>query len=75
MFCIKFVSMSEWRVQHRTEECAERTWERETGAPLVPRKREQGAASRCHGNVIRGHRWCRCSVTLRHRWCLIPVRA
>ncbi|MBQ4535013.1 MAG: hypothetical protein IJA18_07410 [Ruminococcus sp.] len=44
---IKFVPTSEWQVQQRTEECAERTWER-----------EQGAASRCHGSVIRGHRWC-----------------
>ncbi|MBQ8181553.1 MAG: hypothetical protein IJ010_06245 [Ruminococcus sp.] len=25
---------------------------------VYARKREQGAASRCHGNVIRGHRWC-----------------
>ena len=33
---IKFVPTSEWRVQCRTEECAERTWERGTGAPLVP---------------------------------------
>ena len=36
MFCIKFVPTSEWRVQLRTEECAERTWERDSGAPLVP---------------------------------------
>ena len=33
---IKFVPTSEWQVLHRTEECAERTWER-----------GQGAASRC----------------------------
>jgi len=39
MIGIKFVPTSEWRVQHRTEECAERTWERETGAPLVPVQR------------------------------------
>ena len=37
MFCIKFVPTSEMRVSLRTEECAERTWER-----------EQGAASRCY---------------------------
>ncbi|MBO5319961.1 MAG: hypothetical protein J6B01_09185 [Ruminococcus sp.] len=36
MIDIKFVPTSEWRVSLRTEECAERTWER-----------EQGAASRC----------------------------
>ncbi|MBR6623223.1 MAG: hypothetical protein IKK91_04910 [Ruminococcus sp.] len=39
MFGIKFVPTSERRVSLRTEECAERTWER-----------EQGAASRC-GNA------------------------
>ena len=33
---IKFVPTSEWQVLHRTEECAERTWERDSGAPLVP---------------------------------------
>ncbi len=36
MFCIKFVPTSEMRVQFRTEEYAERTWERGTAAPLVP---------------------------------------
>ncbi len=36
MFGIKFVPTSERRVSLRTEECAERTWERGTGAPLVP---------------------------------------
>ena len=46
---IKFVHTSDWRVQYRTEECAARTWERVSGAPLVPaRKRELGAASRFH---------------------------
>ncbi len=49
MFCIKFVPTSEWRVQLRTEECAERTWERGTGAPLVPVQRHAagGTASAC----------------------------
>jgi len=32
---IKFVPTSEWRVSLRIEECAERTWERDSGAPLV----------------------------------------
>ncbi|MBQ4534332.1 MAG: hypothetical protein IJA18_03955 [Ruminococcus sp.] len=40
MYGIKFVPTSEWQVQRRTEECAERTWER-----------EQSAASRCLTNV------------------------
>ncbi len=35
---IKFVPTSEWQVLHRTEECAERTWDRVSGAPLVPKK-------------------------------------
>ncbi|MBR6622835.1 MAG: hypothetical protein IKK91_02890 [Ruminococcus sp.] len=39
MIGIKFVPTSEWQVLHRTEECAERTWERGTGAPLVPVQR------------------------------------
>ena len=34
---IKFVPTSEWQVLHRTEECAERTWDRGTGASLVPK--------------------------------------
>ena len=46
---IKFVPTSEWQVLHRTEECAERTWDRVSGAPLVlARKRELSAASRLH---------------------------
>ena len=36
MIGIKFVPTSEWQVLHRTEECAERTWDRVSGAPLVP---------------------------------------
>ena len=36
---IKFVPTSERRVSFRTEECAERTWERDSGAPLVPVQR------------------------------------
>ena len=35
---IKIVPTSEWQVLHRTEECAERTWDRVSGAPLVPKK-------------------------------------
>jgi len=31
------------RVSLRTEECAERTWERGTGAPLVPVQRHAAA--------------------------------
>ena len=36
---IKFVPTSEMRVSLRTEECAERIWERGSGAPLVPVQR------------------------------------
>ena len=49
MSSIKFVPTSEWRVSLCTEECAERTWERDSGIPLVSAAMTAAAMSAAAG--------------------------